>query len=144
MDEMDNGMSRLYALYQKDLSCAQYLMALYSEDRGKPVDPDLFAAVDGLHSGLGGKGDICGVLTGGVCLLSMMAGSDGEEKKRDGRLNAVIKEFYDWFEEYNKEYGSNRCDILLGADKMNKLTRCPYLTLDVYRKCRELLEEYEF
>ncbi len=86
--------------------------------------------------------DVCGVLTSGACVLASYAGTDGEER-RNSYMNGIIQEYYQWFEEYNEEYGSNRCEKLIGELKINKMTRCLEMIDAAYQKIIDLLDEYD-
>ena len=140
MDEM----IRMIQLAQQGFYCSQILIIMGLEAQGKE-NVDLVRSMSGLVGGLGFSGDVCGALTGGVCLLGLYAGKGLPEEPEDEKLNLMIGELVDWFrEEYGQVYGGIRCETILGDDPRSRSSKCPSLTLGTYEKVKALLLESGF
>ena len=141
---MTDEMLRMMQLAGQGFYCSQILLIMGLEAQGKS-NPDLIRTMSGLAGGLGFTGDTCGALTGGACLLGLYAGRGTPEETEDEKLNLMISELVDWFsEEYGEPFGGIRCEIILGDDPSNRITRCPNMVLGVYEKVKTLLSEYGF
>lgn len=135
-------MEKIIDLHRRDMTCAQVLLMLVADEMEADVPAELIRAMDGLHTGLGGCGDVCGVLTGGACVLAAFAGGDGTNR-RDSAMNGMIQDFCEWFDGYNEEFASNHCRDMLGEFKENKMTRCLSMIDDACAKCVDILDEFD-
>jgi C_GCAxxG_C_C family probable redox protein len=141
---VNDEMIRMIQLGQQGFYCSQILLFMGLEAQGK-ADSDLIRAMAGLAGGLGFSGDVCGVLTGGACLLGLYAGKGRPEEEEDPRLNIMVGELVEWFAaEYGQVFGSTRCDTILADDPQSRRTRCPALVLGTYEKVNALLVENGF
>ena len=93
-------------------------------------------AVRGLCGGFAWSGGPCGVLIGGICLLTMLGREQSEEEKIK-----LIGEYHDWFRQRTAQYGGENCDCILQGDRNNMYVTCPGVVVDSYAKCVELLQE---
>ena len=135
---------RMIELSQQGFHCSQILLFLGLEAQGKS-DPDLIRAMNGLAGGLGFSGDICGALTGGVCLLGLYAGRGAPNEEEDPKLNLMITELVEWFSgEFGEIYGGITCSVILDDDPTNRTAVCPNLVAGVYEKVKSLLVENGF
>lgn len=140
MDDMD----RIRGLKQQGFFCSQILLLLGLELQGKE-NPDLIRAMHGLAGGLGFAGETCGALTGGACLLGLYAGKGRPEDDDDPRLNFMIEDLVKWFKaEYGQQFGSIRCEEILGENARYMAVRCPAMVVGVFQKVKELLVENGF
>lgn len=138
---MQDEMARLAELRLQGFHCSQILLILGLERQNK-VNPDLVRAMAGLANGLGDSGKLCGVLSGAACLIGLYAGRGTLEEKDHNRLNLMIQNLVDWFEEkFSASYGGIDCVTILNDDPWNKMLRCPNLTIETYVKVLEILEE---
>jgi C_GCAxxG_C_C family probable redox protein len=141
---LNDEMIRMIQLAQQGYYCSQILLFMGLEAQGKS-DADLIRAMAGLAGGLGFSGDICGVITGGACLLGLYAGKGAPEEEEDQRLNIMVNQLVEWFsEEYGRPYGGVSCEAILGDDPQNRTTRCPRLVMETYNKVKALLTENGF
>ncbi len=141
---MNVEMVRMIQLAQQGFYCSQILLSLGLEAQGK-TNADLIRTMGGLAGGLGFSGDICGVLTGAVCLLGLYAGKGTPEEEEDQRLNLMVDQLVEWFSHgYGQTYGGTSCTAILGDDPQNRTTRCPTLVLETYEKVKVLLMENGF
>ncbi|MCK4443352.1 MAG: C_GCAxxG_C_C family protein [Thermoplasmata archaeon] len=100
-------------LFKKGFNCAEALSSAVAEDchiesRAIPHIATPFGA------GMGGKGNACGCLTGGIMGIGLMYGrSDPTDNERKKLAYEKTKLFYDKFVE---RFGSTNCIDLCGAD----------------------------
>jgi len=84
-------------------------------------------------------------MTGGACLISLYAGKGTPEESADNRLNDMISELVQWFEnEYGSAYGGINCKDLIENDPGNMKERCPQMVMKTYEKVKEILIKNEF
>ena len=141
---MDDLTFRMIELAGQGFHCSQVLLVLGLEAQGK-TNPDLIRAVHPLAGGLGFSGDVCGTLTGGVCLLGLYAGRGSVEEEEDPKLNIMVNELLDWFSsEYGEKYGGIHCEHILDDDPNNQRIRCPDIITKTYEKVQSLLIENGF
>jgi C_GCAxxG_C_C family probable redox protein len=140
MDEL----LRMLELAGQGFHCSQILVILGLEAQEK-YNPDLVRAMEGLAGGVGFSGDICGALTGGVCLLALYAGRGEPDEEQDQRLNPMINSLVEWFsEEYSQCFGGIHCMEIIGDNPANQLSRCPKIVSGTYDKVKSLLLENGF
>ena len=89
MDAFD----RIMELSRQGLYCAQIMVQLALDAEGKE-NPELVQAVRGLCGGFAWSGGPCGVLSGGVCFLSLL----GRELPAEEKIE-LIGQFHAWFRE---------------------------------------------
>lgn len=129
---------RMFELAAQGFCCSQILLILGLEEQGKD-NPDLIKAMNGLCGGLGRSGKVCGVLTGGVCLIGLYAGKGSAADHNNYQLNKMVNVLLEWFEE---KYGSMECfDIIDDSlDNGNQYpVKCGNLVLETYDKIQEIL-----
>lgn len=131
---------RVGELLRQGLHCSQIMMQL-GLDALELDRPDLVKAMRGLAGGLGGCGHNCGALTGGVCMISLVAGRGATEETADPDLAAMVSELLAWFEE---TYGSAECADIIQGDRDNIPLTCPGLVCACGRKALEILHGYGF
>lgn len=130
-----DALERIMELHRQGLYCAQIMVQLGLDMEGRE-NPELVQAVRGLCGGFAWSGGPCGVLSGGVCLLSLVA----RDLEADERIR-LIGEFHEWFRERTRQYGGENCENIERGDPQNMLTICPGIIIDAYAKCAELLED---
>ena len=132
---IDKDILRLYTHLQQGKCCSQALVSMGLELNGnenRELEECARALCLGVHSGL-----LCGALTGGAMLLSLFDPSLAE--------STMIPALTAWFEEtYGETYGGIRCRDILADNPANKMTRCPRLVENTWRKVREILEDEGF
>jgi C_GCAxxG_C_C family probable redox protein len=131
----------MLALKNQGFNCSQIIIKMGLDLLGKD-NPDLVKSMQGLAGGLGYTGDVCGALTGAVCLLGLYAGKGSAETPEDPRLLFMVEDLVKWFkEDCTKEYGGIHCLDIVNDDSQKMATRCPLLIEDCYQKAKELLVE---
>jgi len=130
---------KMVELSQQGFLCSQIMFILALEEQGKE-NPDLIRAMSGLIGGLGFCGKTCGALTGGACLIGLYAGKGSAEEMEDSRLNDMIREFVEWFEqEEAAKYGGHDCFTILENNPANRAARCPQIVQKSYEKVMAIL-----
>jgi len=76
----------------------------------KPLEPKITSAFGG---GIGGKGSLCGALTGGVIAIGQRYGTNKPILDEREKAYSLALKFYDRFQ---KEHGSVFCRDLIGYD----------------------------
>lgn len=117
----------IFELKLQGYCCSQILMELGLKTLEKE-NADLIAAMAGLCNGLW-QGKVCGIYSAALCLLYLA------DPEAASRFNVVS--FNDWFED---AFGSLECDLLMEANPMNKVEKCPMMLEASYLKICELLE----
>ena len=141
---MTDELIRMIQLARQGFQCSQILLFFGLEAQGK-TNVELIRSMTGLAGGLGFSGDVCGALTGGVCLLGLYAGKGTPDEEEDPRLNLMIAELIEWFSnEYGKKYGGIRCETILGDDPHSRTTRCPSMVMGTWEKVKELISQNGF
>ncbi|MDR1241171.1 MAG: C-GCAxxG-C-C family protein [Deltaproteobacteria bacterium] len=144
MDITDEGYFHLLQLSGQEFSCSQILMQMCLENRGKE-NPELVRAMGGLVGGLGYSGKLCGALSSGACLLSFYAGKGLPEEVEDSRVNSMIGELVQWFEqEFGTLYGGMDCTDIMEGNPRNRIERCPHIILQINRKVLEILDKNNY
>lgn len=110
---MDDAQLLVLEMGGKGYSCAQMVLAGGLRLMGRE-NPDLLRAASGLAQGVGLSGELCGALSGGVCLLGLHCGKghDGEEALPQAAL--LMDELVTWFREELCAGGAVTCDAILG------------------------------
>ncbi|MDI9517914.1 MAG: C-GCAxxG-C-C family protein [Bacillota bacterium] len=139
---MSDIFERILEYSQKGYSCSQVILLIALESEGKE-NQDLVRAVAGLRRGLGGSGEVCGVLSGGMCFLSYFGGRGSDDEVENENLKIMFKELYDWFVEYTAEYGGINCKQIIADDSRNYVQRCPILIRDTLEQCILILQKYD-
>ncbi len=137
---------KMFKLASQGYCCSQMIVLMDLEERGIE-NYDLVRSMAGLCGGVGGSGNICGVVTGGACLLSSYLGKGSPEEANDLNLGGLIEDFMEWFEEKN---GSLNCEDIVGFDSLKGINeekaypvKCGNIISDSYKKLREIIDEFE-
>jgi C_GCAxxG_C_C family probable redox protein len=134
----------MLALKNQGFNCSQIIVKMGLDLLGKD-NPDLVKSMQGLAGGLGYTGDVCGALTGAVCLLGLYAGKGNAETAEDPRLLFMVEDLVKWFKEKaTKEYGGIHCLDIVNDDSQKMAARCPVLIEGCFQKAKELLVENGF
>ena len=140
MDDLEQMME----FKTQGFSCSQVILKMALEMQGKE-NPDLIRAMQGLAGGLGYTGDVCGGLTGAVCMLGLYAGRGLPEEEDEPRLMFMIEDLLKWFkQEYGVPCGGIHCENLVGQDRKKVAEICPNLIAATYQRAKELLVENGF
>jgi C_GCAxxG_C_C family probable redox protein len=137
-------LEKIAQLKAQGFYCSQILILMGMELQGIS-NPDLIRSMQALAGGVGFSGNLCGALTGGACLLGLYAGKGKPEEPEDERLNLMLLELEDWFQEtIGQQYGGANCDQILEGKQSNIQLRCPGIIKSVWQKSKDILVEYGF
>lgn len=98
--------------FKEGYNCAQSVLIGYAEKLGISNDTALKMA-NGFGGGMGRKQEVCGALSGGVMVISMLYGrGENEDKSKQGLTYAKTRELIDNFK---LRYETINCKDLLGG-----------------------------
>ncbi len=121
--------------------CCTQIMAIMMLRRMGRENPDLVRAVGGLCKGIVDAGETCGVLFGGVCLISLILGKGSDDETAKDDLPFAIHDLAEWFERQTRgPYGGKKCVDILTASPDKKA--CLKLIVGTYDKALSILESY--
>jgi len=139
---MDDLLLRLMRLKARGFCCAQMVLILALEAQGR-TNAGLVRAMGGLCFGINWSGEVCGVLSGGACLISLYAGKGSDEEAPDGRYMTMVGELVDWFGRAADDvYGGTRCNEIL--ERFPDRSVCGRIVSDTYGKCMDILVNHGF
>jgi C_GCAxxG_C_C family probable redox protein len=84
------------------------------------VDEATVKAVGAYGGGIASSGNVCGILLGGVAMISSMYSRGSLDEKENPRLWALSNKFLKKFEELSKPYGGMDCRDIAGVDWKNR------------------------
>ena len=128
-------------------SCAQIVLLGGLRLMGRD-NPDLVRAMAGLAQGGGCSGELCGALSGGLCLIGLHTGKglDGEEALPESV--PLMDGLVEWFRQELREGGGITCDAILGVDGTDAAacrgmdaSRCGALVAATWEKAVRMLAE---
>ncbi len=141
---MNEDLFKIAELAGQGFFCSQILLMMGLEAQGKN-NPDLIRAAGGLPGGIGFCGKTCGALSGGACLISLYAGKGTPDETADSRLNEMIAELVQWFEnDYGTVYGGISCKDITDVKPEKMKERCPQMVMKTYEKIKEILIRNEY
>ncbi|SKC46644.1 DVU_1555 family C-GCAxxG-C-C protein [Maledivibacter halophilus] len=130
---MNETVFRIFQLASSKYCCTQIMLKIQLEQEGIE-NTDLIKAVGGLCGGVGFSGGICGVLTGGICIIGLYSGKGREEEYNKEDFYEMIEEYINWFD---AEYKSRECMDIIGSQlKKNNMKEPSYPV-----KCGEIIEK---
>jgi len=134
---MDDLPQRMLQLRMEGFCCTQIVLILGLETQ-KRNNTQLVRAAGGLCYGLGTGEEVCGALSGGVCLLSLYAGKGTKDEQVDERFLPMAKELTSWFRQTHGEAGgSARCSDILAAHPGG--SACGGIVATTFAKVMEIL-----
>lgn len=106
-------------------------------------DENAVRAVGAFGGGVAGSGNVCGILLGGVAVISSIYSRGSLEEKEDPRLWAVSRKFVRRFEELAEPFGGIDCRDIAGVDwRDREAVREYYASKESNRKnCIQLVGE---
>lgn len=136
---------RVFKLSALGYCCTQIMLKMALEDEGTE-NVDLVKSAHGLCKGVGGKQNTCGVLSGGILILSLYAGKGKDEEYSKENYGTMVNEFLNWFEE---EFKSTDCVDIIGVKEFNDgensyMLKCGDIVIKSYEKVIEILLKYDY
>ena len=84
------------------------------------IDESAVKAVGAFGGGIASSGSVCGILLGGVALISSIYSRGNLDEKENPRIWALSSKFLKKFEELTESYGGMDCRDIAGVDWKNK------------------------
>jgi len=84
------------------------------------IDESAVKAVGAFGGGIASSGNVCGILLGGVALISSIYSRGNLDEKENPRIWALSSKFLKKFEEMTESYGGMDCRDIAGVDWKNK------------------------
>ena len=84
------------------------------------VDETAVRTVGAFGGGIASSGSVCGILLGGVAMISTMYSRGSLDEKENPRIWALSSKFLRKFEELTEPYGGINCRDIAGVDWKNK------------------------
>jgi len=123
--------------FSKGYNCAESLVAALKEYFNRDDLPLEVATPFG--AGLGGRRDLCGILTGGTLFIGLLAGrqdpADSERKKQAYKLAGA---YYRWFKQ---SFGAVMCRDIVPGKFTGHTEVCEQILAASAAKLAELVEE---
>ncbi|MDO9632443.1 MAG: C-GCAxxG-C-C family protein [Humidesulfovibrio sp.] len=144
---MENTLLEILPLAGQGFCCSQILGLLALRAQGRE-NPELIRAMGGLCHGLGACREtgcgVCGILTGGACVLGLYFGKGRVDEFPVERADLAQSEFVDWFvERTQRQYGGSACaDILGDGSGKPNMSRCGDLLAESWAKLVQILTEH--
>lgn len=106
-------------------------------------DENAIRAVGAFAGGIASSGNVCGILLGGVAVISSIYSRGNLEEKENPRIWAVSRKFMLRFEELAEPFGGINCRDIAGVDWTDrKEVREYYTSQEGSRKnCLQLIGE---
>ena len=90
------------------------------QEKTDMVDESAVKAVGAFGGGIASSGSVCGILLGGVAMISSMYSRGSLDEKENPRIWALSSKFLKKFEELTESYGSMDCRDIAGVDWKNR------------------------
>ena len=84
------------------------------------IDESAVKAVGAFGGGIASSGNVCGILLGGVALISSIYSRGNLDEKENPRIWALSSKFLRKFEELTESYGGMNCSDITGVDWKNR------------------------
>jgi C_GCAxxG_C_C family probable redox protein len=143
---LDDAQMMVLELGGKGYSCAQMVIAGALGLMGRE-NPDLVRAMAGLAQGVGCSGEICGALSGGVCLIALHTGKGQDAEDALPESQPLMNELVEWFRAEFCSGGAVTCDAILGdapsgpGGRNMDAGRCGALVAQTWTRAVSLLVE---
>ena len=99
---------------------------------------------------IGQSGGPCGLLTGGACVLALLAGKGAEGEEPHPMLAPLLNDYASWFYERTAAYGGHSCEqVALGLGARTAAgaepdpVACGDLLAECWEKILELIQNYD-
>ena len=106
-------------LFKQRLHCSQVLATVGLEKLGID-DPSVIRAMGAFGGGIGGTGNICGVLVGAASVIGTLYSRSSLEEKENPRMWSATKAVMKKFEELTAPHGGINCCQIARVDWMDR------------------------
>ena len=91
------------------------------QEKINSVDESAVKALGAFGGGIASSGNVCGVLIGGVALISSMYSRGNLDEKENPRMWALSSKFMKKFEELTKPYGGINCSDIAQVNWQDRI-----------------------
>ena len=103
--------SQVHKNLDSGMNCCEAILSAFLESEN--LSSDLSRIATPFGGGIGGKRDLCGLLTGGLMVIGLTNGrTDKSDKTTKDKCYKTAAQYYDWFE---KNFSVQCKDILKGS-----------------------------
>lgn len=127
---------RALVLFESGYNCAETLAVAFARELGADEDIMRFAAPFG--AGIGGRRDLCGMITGGALVIGLVYGrTDPADMARKSDVYRRSAKYYRWF----KTERQLKCSEIVTGRFTGHTGVCVALMTDAVDKLAEILRE---
>lgn len=137
---MSDYLSDILPLAAKGYCCSQ-ILALLALSAQAGENPNLVRALGGLCHGLGQCGQVCGVLTGGCCVLGLYLGKGAEAESAFEHADVAVSQYVEWFTQSTNVFGGVTCADILGDSGKPDAHRCGALLSEAWARILGILTD---
>ena len=121
--------------------CSQAIVAVGQEKLGKGND-DVIRAMGAFGGGLGGNGEVCGALAGGVAVMGLRYSRGNRDEKENPKMWADTRELVRRFrDEIVQMNGTILCHDISQVDWSNREQVKAFYQGDTVKKCIRIVGE---
>lgn len=121
--------------------CSQAIAAVGQEKLGRGND-DVIRAMGAFGGGLGGNGEVCGALAGGLAVLGLCYSRAARDEKENPKMWARTQELVDRFRnEIVNQAGSIYCRDIVGVNWKDRDQAKAFYQGDKVQKCIRIVGE---
>jgi C_GCAxxG_C_C family probable redox protein len=121
--------------------CSQAIAAVGQEKLGKGND-DVIRAMGAFGGGLGGNGEVCGALAGGLAVLGLRYSRAQSDEKENPKMWADAQEIVRRFrDEIVNQAGTINCRDIAGVDWKDRGETRAFYQGDKVKKCIRIVGE---
>ncbi len=127
---------RALVMFESGYNCAETLVVAFAGELGADEDIMRFAAPFG--AGIGGRRDLCGMITGGALVIGLVYGrTDPADLERKSEVYRRSAKYYRWF----KTERQLKCSEIVTGKFTGHTEACVSLMTDAIDKLTEVLQE---
>jgi len=127
---------RALVLFESGCNCAETLVAAFAGELG--ADEDIIRFATPFGAGIGGRRDLCGIITGGALVIGLVYGrTDTTDVERKTETYRRAAKYYRWF----KTERQLKCSEIVTGKFTGHTGACVSLMTDAIDKLVEILRK---
>ncbi len=128
--------ARALELFENGYNCAEVMLVTFARELG--ASEDLMCLATPFGAGIGGRRDLCGMLTGGAMVIGLAYGrTDPTDLDRKAVVYKLTGQYYRWF----KTERQVKCSEIVTGKFTGHTGVCVTLLADAVEKLTEVLNE---
>jgi C_GCAxxG_C_C family probable redox protein len=93
--------SRTLEMFESGYNCAEALVAAFAAELD--ASPEVMRLATPFGAGIGGRRDLCGIVTGGALIIGLVSGrTDPADSERKKLAYKQVADYYRWFKTEHK------------------------------------------